>query len=148
MNLGFIIIQLSAITPEEIIKDAVLGIANNRIEYIGQNKNPLNGEVKFIKKIDLKGFYLVPGFIDLHVHGGNGFDFFDSDHYGFKNITEFYARHGITTLMATITTGCFKRMTSAIQNVAAFIDNKRVCKELILQEYILRALCNIKRKGT
>lgn len=147
--LDLLLYNCTAITPEEIITDAVLGIANKRIEYIGQNKNPLNGKIKFTKKIDLKGFYLAPGFIDLHVHGGNGFDFFDSDHYGFKKITEFYARHGTTTLMATITTGCFKRMTSAIQNVAAFMDNEESLQGAnIAGIYIEGPFCNIKRKGT
>ena len=148
-SFDLLLYNCTAITPREVIKNAVLGIKNKRIEYIGQSTNLLEDKIIVTEQIDLKGRYLAPGFIDLHVHGGNGFDFFDSDHYGFNKITEFYAQHGTTTLMATITTGCFERMTSAIQNIATFIDNnKSLHGANIAGIYIEGPFCNIKRKGT
>jgi len=148
-TLNLLLYNCTAITPDKIIEDAVVGISNNRIEYIGDNKDLLNKEIKTTKKVDLKGYYLAPGFIDLHVHGGNGFDFFDSDHYGYEKITEFYARHGTTTLLATITTGNFQRMTAAIQNLAAYIDKREnVQGATIAGMYIEGPFCSVDRKGT
>ncbi len=44
---------------------------------------------------------IVPGFIDVHVHGGNGADFMDADPDRNRSIVAFHARHGTTALMAT-----------------------------------------------
>jgi N-acetylglucosamine-6-phosphate deacetylase len=53
--------------------------------------------------IDLRGAYLAPGFIDLHVHGGDGADFMDATPDAFDTISRAHARHGTTALLATTT---------------------------------------------
>jgi N-acetylglucosamine-6-phosphate deacetylase len=55
------------------------------------------------EEIDLEGGYLVPGFVDLHVHGGDGADFMDGDAESFRTICRAHARHGTTSLLATTT---------------------------------------------
>lgn len=44
---------------------------------------------------------IVPGFIDCHIHGGDGADFMDADDAGNARILSFHARHGTTALAAT-----------------------------------------------
>lgn len=53
--------------------------------------------------IDLQGGYLVPGFIDLHVHGGAGADFMDGSEEAFRTVCQAHARHGTTSLLPTTT---------------------------------------------
>jgi N-acetylglucosamine-6-phosphate deacetylase len=53
--------------------------------------------------VDLHGGYLVPGFIDLHVHGGAGADFMDGTEDAFRTICQAHARHGTTSLLPTTT---------------------------------------------
>jgi N-acetylglucosamine-6-phosphate deacetylase len=53
--------------------------------------------------IDLQGGYLVPGFIDIHVHGGAGADFMDGSVEAFRAICSAHARHGTTSLLPTTT---------------------------------------------
>src|SRR5438128_1362086 len=53
--------------------------------------------------IDLEGGYLVPGFVDLHVHGGDGADFMDGDADSFRTICRAHVRHGTTSLLPTTT---------------------------------------------
>lgn len=53
--------------------------------------------------IDLEGGYLVPGFVDLHVHGGAGADFMDGTEHAFRVVCEAHARHGTTSLLPTTT---------------------------------------------
>src|SRR5207302_10455345 len=55
------------------------------------------------EKIDLEGGYLVPGFVDLHVHGGAGADFMDATEDAFRTICQAHARHGTTSLLPTTT---------------------------------------------
>ena len=53
-------------------------------------------------RVDLAGRYILPGFIDIHVHGGCGEDFADADIDGLARIERFYAARGTTSLLATV----------------------------------------------
>jgi N-acetylglucosamine-6-phosphate deacetylase len=44
---------------------------------------------------------IVPGFVDVHVHGGDGADFMDASGEANARITSFHAKHGTTALCAT-----------------------------------------------
>jgi N-acetylglucosamine-6-phosphate deacetylase len=44
---------------------------------------------------------VTPGFIDVHVHGGDGADFMDASPEGNARVLSFHARHGTTALAAT-----------------------------------------------
>src|SRR4051795_2543707 len=54
-------------------------------------------------EIDLGGGYLAPGFVDLHVHGGDGADFMDGTDEAFRTACRAHARHGTTSLLPTTT---------------------------------------------
>lgn len=53
--------------------------------------------------IDLNGAYLVPGFVDLHIHGGDNADFMDGTPEAFTTVCRAHARHGTTSLLPTTT---------------------------------------------
>ena len=50
-----------------------------------------------------EGMYLAPGFVDLHVHGGDGADFMDGSAEAFRTVCRCHARHGTTSLTPTST---------------------------------------------
>jgi N-acetylglucosamine-6-phosphate deacetylase len=56
-----------------------------------------------VHAVDLADGYLVPGYIDLHVHGGAGADFMDGTAAAFETICAAHARHGTTSLLPTTT---------------------------------------------
>lgn len=56
--------------------------------------------------LHLAGMTLAPGFIDLHVHGGNGADFMDGTLEAFHTVCQAHLRHGTTSLLATSTAAC------------------------------------------
>jgi len=70
--------------------------------------------------IDLHGGYLVPGYVDLHVHGGAGSDFMDGTEDAFHTICRAHARHGTTSLLPTTT-------VARHEQHLAFLD---VCRRL------------------
>ncbi len=57
----------------------------------------------FDKEYEYADSIVSPGFIDLHVHGGNGTDFCSTDVDGIANAAAFHLRHGTTTMLPTIT---------------------------------------------
>lgn len=51
--------------------------------------------------MDIKGNYLLPGFVDIHVHGGGGADFMDATPYAFETAVKTHLKHGTTTILPT-----------------------------------------------
>ncbi|WP_407572037.1 N-acetylglucosamine-6-phosphate deacetylase [Deinococcus altitudinis] len=62
--------------------------------------------------------YLLPGFIDTHVHGGGGGDTMDGE-AGTRQLARTHARHGTTTLLPTTMTAPWPQVISALRGVAA-----------------------------
>jgi N-acetylglucosamine-6-phosphate deacetylase len=61
---------------------------------------------------------IVPGFIDCHVHGGDGADFMDADDEGNARILAFHARHGTTALAATTLSASPHDLRQAVAAIA------------------------------
>jgi N-acetylglucosamine-6-phosphate deacetylase len=53
---------------------------------------------------DLRGNYLAPGFIDLHIHGGLGRDTMEATPEAFRAICDYHASGGTTSLLLTTVT--------------------------------------------
>lgn len=98
----------NVITPARQIHHVDVLISDDRIEALGQEMRGLNAEI-----IDASGQYLAPGFIDLHVHGGGGYDFMDGSPEAFSEIAKIHARHGTTTLLPT-TLACTDEELSSV----------------------------------
>jgi N-acetylglucosamine-6-phosphate deacetylase len=67
--------------------------------------------------IDLRGKYLAPGFIDLHVHGAQGHDTMEGTAEAFRAICDFHLRGGTTSLLLTTATAPLPQIVSVIQAV-------------------------------
>ena len=89
------IINVNIVTTEEVIPNGVCVFDNGIIEYVG-TQMPNDAVV-----IDGKNQYLIPGFIDLHCHGGNGLEFMDTTVDEMEEIAKFHLSHGTTTLLPT-----------------------------------------------
>ena len=73
--------------------------------------------------IDAKGNYVSAGFIDLHVHGGGGYDFLDGTEEAFRGIAEFHGKHGTTSMCPTATSGPFEDMMKMFASYKAVKEN-------------------------
>jgi N-acetylglucosamine-6-phosphate deacetylase len=60
--------------------------------------------------------YILPGFIDTHVHGGGGGDTMDGSE-GVFTLAKFHLQHGTTTLYPTTITNPWANITKALQGV-------------------------------
>ncbi len=75
--------------------------------------------------IDLQGMYLAPGFVDLHVHGGDGADFMDGTAEAFRTVCRCHARHGTTSLTPTSTVARMDQYRCASSISAAPLARRR-----------------------
>lgn len=62
--------------------------------------------------------YILPGFIDTHVHGGGGADTMDGAE-GIRQLARFHMKHGTTTLLPTTITNPWGKILAALEGVAA-----------------------------
>lgn len=60
--------------------------------------------------------YLVPGFIDTHIHGGGGGDTMDGPE-GVRRLARLHARHGTTSLLPTTMTAPWPQVMAALRGV-------------------------------
>ncbi|KDE21445.1 N-acetylglucosamine-6-phosphate deacetylase [Acetobacter aceti 1023] len=61
--------------------------------------------------------YILPGFIDGHIHGGDGADTMDGVK-AIHTLSQFHARHGTTTLLPTTITNPWPDVMNALRTIA------------------------------
>ncbi len=55
-------------------------------------------------EMDASGLYVIPGMVDIHLHGCVGYDFCDGTAEAFDSITRYQVQHGVTSVVpATMT---------------------------------------------
>ena len=103
------------ITPIRVIDNGVLVVTEGKISSVGSGneiKIPKNAKV-----IDVAGKYVIPGFIDIHVHGGGGADIMDATEKALERISVTHAKGGTTSIVPTISSGPLDHMMKAIEVV-------------------------------
>ncbi|HUF16777.1 MAG TPA: N-acetylglucosamine-6-phosphate deacetylase [Thermoanaerobaculia bacterium] len=65
---------------------------------------------------------ILPGFIDMHVHGAAGADFMDADSSSVSRITNHHVRHGTTALAATTLSAAPAHLASAVRTIATMAE--------------------------
>jgi N-acetylglucosamine-6-phosphate deacetylase len=67
--------------------------------------------------IDLGGATVMPGFIDVHVHGAVNHDTMDADADGLRDMAQFFARHGVTGFLPTTLTDTRENTLAALLSI-------------------------------
>jgi N-acetylglucosamine-6-phosphate deacetylase len=75
--------------------------------------------------IDVSGHWVLPGFIDVHVHGGGGADFMDGTPEAVQQVARTHARFGTTGLLATTLTASQSETDKAIRAAGQVMASER-----------------------
>ena len=75
--------------------------------------------------LDASGCTLLPGFIDLHVHGGAGHDTMDATPTALAAMSAFFAQHGVTAFLPTTMTAPHVDIRCAVAAVGAATAQQR-----------------------
>jgi N-acetylglucosamine-6-phosphate deacetylase len=100
------------ITPHEVLHNHSVRLNDGKIEAVGNGSDSADATV-----IDAQGCYVVPGFIDVHVHGSDGHDTMDATPEAIHGMAAFYAKHGVTSYYPTTLTMPAPAIQAALENV-------------------------------
>jgi N-acetylglucosamine-6-phosphate deacetylase len=67
------------------------------------------------------GHWLLPGFVDIHNHGGGGHSFTTGDADAARQAAAFHLRHGTTTLLASLVSSPYELMRQATTALAPLV---------------------------
>lgn len=110
-----------AFTPFEEIHDAVVVIQGSKISAVGQR-----GKVDLprgVREINAGSRMIVPGFVDVHIHGAGGHDVMEGTREALEIISATVAAHGTTSLVATTVTASETETRKSVAGIAHFILN-------------------------
>lgn len=107
------------VLPWGILEGGVCRFTDGIIDYVGSEPAPA------VATVDAQGGLLLPGFIDIHCHGGNGFDFMDAQPEEMEQIARFHLDHGTTTLLATTMTDSWPNIYAALDRMKQLFERGR-----------------------
>lgn len=130
-----IIKHIKLILPDQVLNDGWLLIENGKIANYGSGSIPASFDAAIAAEghtiIDGQGNYMLPGFIDIHVHGGASYDFMDAGAAELDGITSFHMKHGTTAMLATTVTGSQQQLSDVLESVASYRQQQMPYAQLI-----------------
>ena len=108
--------NVTAILPDRLVEDAWVVCVKGKVVSVSKKRPKVSADTQVV---DGWGGYLSPGFIDIHVHGGNGADFMDGTEDAVRIACRAHARHGTTTIFPTTTTGSPTQIHAMLDAVKA-----------------------------
>ncbi|HEX4813976.1 MAG TPA: N-acetylglucosamine-6-phosphate deacetylase [Nonomuraea sp.] len=121
------------VTPEGV-HEGWLTIEDGRITHVGHGSAPGQG-------LSLGGRHVVPGFVDLHNHGGAGGSFPTGDPRRARDAVTLHRRHGTTTTMASLVTAAPEQLARAASALAELCDEGLLAGIHFEGPYIARSRC-------
>jgi N-acetylglucosamine-6-phosphate deacetylase len=107
------------LTPEEELTDSIIVIEDGRIAAMGHRDEMRvpAGTDDFVAS----GMTVVPGFVDVHIHGAGGHDVMEASARALDRITSAVARHGTTSFVATTVSAPIEDTCRSLEGIARYI---------------------------
>jgi N-acetylglucosamine-6-phosphate deacetylase len=99
------------VTPTEVVDNGIVLIEDGRIADIRRSPGPGPATP-----------WILPGFVDIHVHGGGGYTLTTGDPDQARAVAAFHRYHGTTTMLASLVTAPFELLHDAAAAFAPLIE--------------------------
>lgn len=103
--------------------DADVLVADGRIAALGDSLDAP-------EQIDLAGATLLPGFIDVHIHGAVGVDVMEAGPAGLREVSVYLASQGVTAWLPTLVPGTDENYASVAAAVAEGLNDREGARVL------------------
>ena len=111
------IINGKILTPSGWLEGGSLILSDSKVLEITNSDLPRVGATL----VDVKGDYILPGFVAMNIHGGGGFAYKEGTREAFDVANDVHLKHGATTIFPTIYTAKTEKIYNSI----------KVCEEVM-----------------
>ncbi len=108
------IINAEIVLPDRVVEDACLLFDKKIIGLTAKDALPEGTEI-----IDACGQTVIPGLVDMHIHGYLGEDASDGKFEGIKTMAEGVAKNGVTSFLPTTMTVSYNELRTAFEQIRA-----------------------------
>ena len=112
------IINAKILTPQGWMKDGSVIIRDNKILEVTNCDLAVVGAELF----DAKGMYVVPGGVEIHVHGGGGRDFMEGSEDAFRTAVAAHMQHGTTSIFPTLSSSTIPMIDAAAETCTKLMN--------------------------
>jgi len=121
-----IIKNIMIYTEEKRFITGAVRIKNDRIAqiWLDETVEEVAANTGTEESMDGYGAYLIPGMIDIHMHGCKGYDFCDGTIEAVKEIAKYQASIGVTTFAPAAMTLPLGQLNGILQAGAGFVKEK------------------------
>ncbi|MCV7300683.1 N-acetylglucosamine-6-phosphate deacetylase [Mycobacterium barrassiae] len=106
----------TVLTGRELLRPGWIEISNGLVDAVGDGTRARSPDR------DLGAVTVVPGFVDVHVHGGGGTNFSAAVRSDTATAVDFHRRHGTTTLIASLVTAAPDDLLHQVTELAADVS--------------------------
>lgn len=116
-NPDYYLVNAEVITPHRVLDRGGIHVRGARIERVfamTEAEVPVGSRV-----VDMNGARILPGLIDLHLHGGGGADAMDGTAEAYLRIAEIHAAGGATSIVPTTITSSASELERSLQSFSS-----------------------------
>jgi N-acetylglucosamine-6-phosphate deacetylase len=115
----FTLANARVVVPDRVVAPGWISVVDGRIADLGAGEPPAEADPVF----DLGLAYVLPGFVDLHMHGGAGAQVTSSDPDEIRRAVMFHRAHGTAHTLLSIVTAPIEEMAAAASTIADMIHS-------------------------
>jgi N-acetylglucosamine-6-phosphate deacetylase len=105
------------VTPDGVLSPGWIRLDGSVIDAVGA------GDAPGPPAVDLRRQWVLPGFVDLHVHGGGGASFTEGTGDEARRAAAFHRGHGTTTMLASLVTAPLAELEARAALLAGLADD-------------------------
>ncbi|WP_439662228.1 N-acetylglucosamine-6-phosphate deacetylase [Lentzea sp. HUAS TT2] len=123
------------VTPGGVLENGWVSVHDGRIAAVGEGAAP-DGQTH-----DVSGCTIVPGFVDIHCHGGGGAAFTSSDPEKVRKAAAAHRKHGTTTMLASLVTRPVPELADQVSALAELVQEGVVAGVHLEGPFLSAARC-------
>ena len=109
------------VAPHAVIRGKVLLYDERVIGIVDPGETP-----EGVETLDAKGNYVIPGLVDMHIHGYMGEDASDGSFEGLKTMARGVAKNGVTSFLPTTMTVSYDELRLAFAQIRRAMEESRL----------------------
>ena len=130
-NKKIIIINGTIITPFHLVSGKAIIVEKGRIREIVNKEELSTATLTGAEVIEGKDKFIVPGYIDIHIHGGGGSDVMDGDYKAINQIAIAHSHFGTTSFLPTTMTMSRDKIIRSLRSICEAVKKGTAGAEIL-----------------